>query len=45
MKALYPSESGAGGVEWSVKDGIPYHAPDLAADVRNIVKKARAGAH
>ncbi len=45
LKVLYPSESGSGGVEWTVKDGIPYHAPDLAADVRNIVKKARAGAH
>jgi imidazolonepropionase-like amidohydrolase len=42
LKVLYPSESGSGGVEWTVKDGIPYHAPDLAADVRAIVKKARA---
>ena len=40
MKVLYPSMDGAG-VEWTIKDGTPYHAPDLAADVRAIVKKAR----
>jgi imidazolonepropionase-like amidohydrolase len=31
-----------GGVEWTIKDGIPYHAPTLAAEVREIVAKARA---
>jgi imidazolonepropionase-like amidohydrolase len=41
IKVLYPSTDGAG-VEWTIKDGIPYHAPTLAADVRDIVKKARA---
>ena len=41
LKVLYPSMDGAG-VEWTIKDGIPYHAPELAADVRSIVKKARA---
>ena len=39
LKVLYPSTEG--GVEWTIKDGIPYHAPELAADVRAIVKKAR----
>jgi imidazolonepropionase-like amidohydrolase len=44
MKVLYPSLPGTGsgkGVEWTIKDGIPYHAPTLAAEVREIVKKAR----
>jgi hypothetical protein len=40
IKVLYPSTEGAG-IEWTIKDGIPYHAPTLAADVRNMVKKAR----
>jgi cytosine/adenosine deaminase-related metal-dependent hydrolase len=39
IKVLYPSEGA--GVEWTIKDGIPYHAPTLAADVRAIVKAAR----
>ena len=40
MKVLYPTTEGAG-MEWTIKDGIPYHAPTLAADVREIVRKAR----
>jgi imidazolonepropionase-like amidohydrolase len=40
MKVLYPSTDGVG-IEWTIKDGIAYHAPTLAADVRDIVKKAR----
>jgi len=32
---------GRGGVEWTVKDGIPYHAPTLFKEVREIVKAAR----
>ncbi|MEP6731246.1 MAG: amidohydrolase family protein [bacterium] len=31
-----------GGVEWTIKDGIPYHAPTLFADVKAMVTKARA---
>ena len=31
-----------GGVEWTIKDGIPYHAPTLFADVKAMVAKARA---
>lgn len=38
FKILYPS---SGGIEWTIKDGIPYHAPTLAAEVREIVRKAR----
>lgn len=30
-----------GGIEWTIKDGIPYHAPTLAAEVRDLVVKAR----
>jgi imidazolonepropionase-like amidohydrolase len=45
MKVLYPAldgKPGSKGVEWTIKDGIPYHAPTLAAEVREIVKKARS---
>ncbi len=51
LKVLYPGgfddiQNGkvvhTGGVEWTIKDGIPYHAPTLAAEVREIVAKARA---
>lgn len=31
----------AGGVEWTIKDGITYHAPTLLADVKEMVAKAR----
>jgi cytosine/adenosine deaminase-related metal-dependent hydrolase len=30
-----------GGIEWTIRDGVPYHAPTLAAEVRDIVAKAR----
>ena len=50
LKVLYPSgvdeiRNGkvvhAGGVEWTIKDGIPYHAPTLMAQVKEIVAQAR----
>jgi imidazolonepropionase-like amidohydrolase len=50
IKVLYPTgvdeiKNGqtvhGGGVEWTIKDGIPYYAPDLARDVREIVGKAK----
>jgi hypothetical protein len=31
-----------GGIEWTIKDGVPYHPPALMAEVRDIVSKARA---
>lgn len=31
-----------GGIEWTLKDGIPYHAPTLAAEVRDIVATAKS---
>ncbi|MEO8621086.1 MAG: amidohydrolase family protein [bacterium] len=34
-----------GGVEWTIKDGIPYHAPTLLADVKAMVAKARMERH
>ncbi|MEO5813767.1 MAG: amidohydrolase family protein [Gemmatimonadaceae bacterium] len=51
LKVLYPTgveeiRGGkivhGGGVEWTIKDGIPYHAPTLLADVKKMVAKARA---
>ena len=32
-----------GGVEWTIKDGIPYHGPTLMAEVREMVDEARRG--
>ena len=32
-----------GGIEWTIKDGIPYHVPQLMAEVKGVVEKARAG--
>jgi len=51
MKVLYPTGTEAivdgkiartGGVEWTIKDGIPYHGPTLLREVKEIVAKARA---
>jgi imidazolonepropionase-like amidohydrolase len=51
LKVLYPTgvdelKDGrvvrAGGVEWTIKDGIPYHGPTLLAEVKAMVAKARA---
>ena len=52
LKVLYPTGVDeirdrkvvhSGGVEWTIKDGIPYHAPTLMAKVKDMVAKARAG--
>jgi len=51
LKMLYPTGTDAlrdgkvvhtGGVEWTIKDGIPYHGPTLMKEVKEIVAKARA---
>jgi hypothetical protein len=51
LKILYPTgvddiKDGkpihAGGVEWTIKDGIPYNGPTLMREVKQIVAKARA---
>jgi len=34
----------AGGIEWTIKDGIPYHVPTLMDEVKDMVAKARAAA-
>ena len=31
-----------GGIEWTIKDGIPYSVPTLMKEVKEIVTKARA---
>ena len=50
LKVLYPTgvdeiRDGkavhTGGVEWTIKDGIPYHSPELMARVKEIVASAR----
>ena len=50
LKVLYPTGTETvvdgkvvktGGIEWTIKDGIPYHAPTLAKEVREIVANAR----
>ncbi|MEO5588907.1 MAG: amidohydrolase family protein [Gemmatimonadaceae bacterium] len=51
LKVLYPTgvdqivngkEVHRGGVQWTIKDGIPYNAPAMLADVKEIVRQARA---
>jgi hypothetical protein len=51
LKVLYPTgveemrdgkEVHTGSVEWTIKDGIPYNGPRLMAEVREMVRQARA---
>jgi len=51
LKVLYPTgvdhivngkQVHGGGVQWTIKDGIPYNAPALLADVKELVRAARA---
>lgn len=51
LKVLYPTgveqivdgrAVRKGGVKWTIKDGIPYDAVQMLADVKAIVAKARA---
>ena len=39
FKILYPH---IGGIEWTIKDGIPYRVADLVKDVKEIVSKGRS---
>jgi hypothetical protein len=50
LKVLYPTGLDVtvdgktvhtGGVEWTIKDGIPYHGPRLMSEVKEMVAKAR----
>ncbi len=38
FKILYPVGTGAGKLEWTIKDGIPYHVPTLLQDVKRLAK-------
>jgi hypothetical protein len=31
----------AGGIEWTIKDGVPYHVPTLLHEVRDMVSRGR----
>lgn len=51
LKVLYPTgvdeiKDGktvhTGGVEWTIKDGIPYHVPTLMKEIKDMVAKARS---
>lgn len=51
LKVLYPTgidewRDGkmvhGGGIQWPIKDGIPYHGPTLMKEVKSIVSKARS---
>jgi len=52
LKVLYPTGTETvrngqtvhtGGVEWTIKDGIPYHGPTLLREVKQLVAAARKG--
>ena len=34
--------SHGGGIEWTIKDGIPYHVPTLMREVKEMVARARS---
>ena len=38
---LDTQRGGRGGIEWTIKAGIPYHAPTLFREVRGMVRSAR----
>ena len=51
LKVLYPTGTETvkdgkivrtGGVEWTIKDGIPYHGPTLLREAKEMVTQARA---
>lgn len=51
LKVLYPTGVEAlrdgktirtGGIEWTIKDGIPYSVPTLKSEIKEMVAKARA---
>ncbi len=50
LKVLYPTGTDqvrdgkvvrGGGIEWTIKDGIPFHVPTVAAEVKAMVAAAR----
>ncbi len=40
--ALDAQRDGKGGILWTIKDGIPYHAPTLFEEVKTMVREARS---
>ncbi len=34
-------DDSTGGIEWTIKDGVPYHAPTMLKAVREMVKESR----
>ena len=40
FRVLYPVH-GNGGIEWTIKQGTPYHVPTLMKEVKQIVDKAK----
>jgi cytosine/adenosine deaminase-related metal-dependent hydrolase len=51
LKVLYPGGTDgmrdgrlvrSRGIEWTIKDGVPYHGPTLLGEVKDIVARARA---
>jgi imidazolonepropionase-like amidohydrolase len=47
LKVFYPPLDGAAagtnaGVAWTIKDGIPYDAPRMLREVRELVRDAKA---
>ena len=45
--AIRPGDPNAGivhggGIEWTIKDGVPYHVPTLMKEVKDMVEKARS---
>ena len=45
---IVPGEPGVkvergGGIEWTIKDGVPYHVPTLMKETREMVSAARKG--
>jgi cytosine/adenosine deaminase-related metal-dependent hydrolase len=40
----YIEAAHGGGIEWTIKDGIPYHAPTLMREVKEMVAEARSRA-
>lgn len=50
LKVLYPTGTDevrdgkvvrGGGIEWTIKDGIPFHVPTVSAEIKAMVAKAR----
>ena len=52
FKVLYPTGTDevrdgkivrGGGIEWTIKDGIPFYVPTISAEIRQMVASARKG--